>query len=99
MIYISRLLPSVLDPSHLLAAKYAPPGHRNGLLSVRPRSARETARQAREAREYVGQFGGPVADKKGAKLRAATYADLHEVFRALDVDGSGYLDEVCARTV
>jgi len=53
---------------------------------------KEKAKQIKQATEYIGQFGGPVADKTGAKLRSATFTDLHEVFKALDADGSGYLD-------
>ena len=46
-----------------------------------------------EAGEYIGEFGGPIADKSNAKLKMATYTDLREVFRNIDTDGSGYLDE------
>jgi len=55
-------------------------------------SKSEKKKQIRDAEDYVGQFGGPVANKKSATLRQATYTDLHEVFVMLDTDGSGYLD-------
>jgi len=55
-------------------------------------SKKEKEAQLKEAREYIGQFGGPVADKTGAKLRSATFTDLREVFSSLDTDGNGYLD-------
>ena len=41
----------------------------------------------------MNEFGGPVPDKKGARLRAATFADLAALFHELDADHSGYLDE------
>ena len=44
------------------------------------------------AEDYLGQFGGPVADKKGAKLRQATATDLHEVFAGQDKAMSGFID-------
>ena len=49
-------------------------------------------RQVALAEDYLGQFGGPVADKKGAKLRQATATDLHEVFAGQDKAMSGYMD-------
>lgn len=54
----------------------------------------ETERQLQEtlATEIVGTYGGPVPDKAGAQLRAATYRDVVDVFKAIDVDGSGFLD-------
>ena len=42
--------------------------------------------------KFCGQFGGPVANKAGAKLKQATVTDLHEVFAELDKSGSGYMD-------
>jgi len=57
-------------------------------------SKKEKARQEAEAREYIGHFGGPVANKKGAKLRAATMTDLHDIFEILDEDKNGYIDAV-----
>lgn len=56
-------------------------------------SKREKEAQIKEANQYIGAFGGPVADKTGAKLRSATFTDLHEVFMNLDTDKNGYLDE------
>jgi len=55
-------------------------------------SKKERDAQVRQAFEYIGQFGGPVADKSGAELRAATFTDLHEVFLKVDTDKSGYID-------
>ena len=33
-------------------------------------SSAEKARQIKVAQEYIGEFGGPVADKRGATLKA-----------------------------
>merc|ERR1711908_114834 len=55
-------------------------------------SSREKAARMAEAVDYIGQFGGPVADKTGALLKKATYNDIHEVFTTLDEDQNGYLD-------
>ena len=56
-------------------------------------SSRERGRQKDLAYEYIGQFGGPISDKKGTQLRARTYTDLLDIFNAIDTDGSGYIDE------
>lgn len=56
-------------------------------------SKAEKAQQEAEATKYIGEFGGPIADKTGALLRSATFTDLREVFDSLDLDGSGYLDK------
>jgi len=56
-------------------------------------SKKERKRQQALAEDYIGQFGGPVADKKNAKLRARTYTDLLDIFGAIDSDGNGYIDE------
>ena len=45
-----------------------------------------------EARELLVEFGGPVSDKAGARLREATLTDLKAVFEAIDDDGSGFID-------
>jgi glycerol-3-phosphate dehydrogenase len=50
--------------------------------------------QEKEAIAYLSEFGGPLPDKSGAQLRSATFADLKALFRELDADRSGYLDEV-----
>lgn len=55
-------------------------------------SSREKKRQITEATAYMNEFGGPVPDKSGAKLRSATFEDLSALFKELDADGSGYLD-------
>ena len=55
-------------------------------------SKKEKNRQVKLAEDYLGQFGGPVADKKGAKLRQATATDLHEVFAGQDKAMSGFID-------
>ena len=44
--------------------------------AVRQMSASEKKKQVADAFDFLGQFGGPVPDKKGARLRAATFADL-----------------------
>ena len=56
-------------------------------------SKKERAAQEKEAYAYLGEFGGPVPDKFGASLRAAAKADLKVLFKELDADHSGYLDE------
>ena len=56
-------------------------------------SKKERAAQESEANKYLGEFGGPVPDKFGASLRAAAKADLRALFKELDADGSGYLDQ------
>ena len=55
-------------------------------------SKRERDRQVKLAHEYIGAFGGPIANKKGAMLQAATYTDLHDVFVSIDKDNSGTID-------
>jgi len=55
-------------------------------------SKKEKIRQVKLAEDYLGQFGGPVSDKKGAKLRQATATDLHEVFAGQDKAMSGFID-------
>lgn len=55
-------------------------------------SKKEKQAQIQQANEYIGQFGGPIANKSGAQIRSATFTDLHEVFTSLDKEGSGYLD-------
>jgi len=56
-------------------------------------SKKEKASQQKAAMDYIGQFGGPLADKRGAKLKTATYTDLRDIFGMLDGDKNGYLDE------
>ena len=56
-------------------------------------SKKKRAAQEKEAYAYLGEFGGPVPDKFGASLRAAAKADLKALFKELDADHSGYLDE------
>jgi len=46
-----------------------------------------------QANDYIGQFGGPIADKSSAQLQAATFTDLHETFLAIDLDKSGYISQ------
>jgi len=53
---------------------------------------KERDAQVKQAAAYIGEFGGPVADKSAAKLTAATFTDLHEVFVSIDTDKSGYID-------
>jgi len=54
-------------------------------------SKKQKEEQIKVANAYIGDFGGPIADKSKAKLRMATFTDLHEVFRAIDVKDTGYL--------
>jgi glycerol-3-phosphate dehydrogenase len=56
-------------------------------------SKKERDAKVKEAYDYIGQFGGPIADKTGSTLSAATFTDLHETFLKIDIDGSGYIDE------
>ena len=56
-------------------------------------SKKERDAKVQEAYDYIGQFGGPIADKTGSTLSAATFTDLHETFLKIDIDGSGYIDE------
>ena len=56
-------------------------------------SKSEKEKQIKKAQEYIGEFGGPIADKSKAKLRTATFTDLHEIFLSIDADASGYIDE------
>merc|ERR1719230_326913 len=56
-------------------------------------SSKERKRQQALAEDYIGQFGGPVADKKNAQLRARTYTDLTDIFSAVDKANTGYIDE------
>jgi Ca2+-binding EF-hand superfamily protein len=48
---------------------------------------------------YLSEFGGPVPDKTGAKLRwtptkMVSFRDLEALFAELDADKNGFLDEV-----
>lgn len=45
-----------------------------------------------EASDYIAAYGGPIADKSEAGMRAVTFRDLRDVFKALDEDGSNFLD-------
>ena len=55
-------------------------------------SKRERDRQIKEAESYIGAFGGPVADKSNATLKAATFTDLHDIFVSIDTDHSGSIE-------
>lgn len=50
------------------------------------------AAQVTSALAYVSTYGGPVPDKAGASLRSATFRDIIDIFKAIDEDGSGFLD-------
>ena len=52
-------------------------------------SSAEKTRQIKVAQEYIGEFGGPVADKRGATLKAATFTDLHDIFLSVDKANAG----------
>jgi len=54
-------------------------------------SKAEKEKQIKDAKDYVGQFGGPIADKRSAKLRSATFTDLHEAFASADADTDGLI--------
>ena len=55
-------------------------------------SDEEEKMQRADALEYLKGFGGPVPDKRGAELRSATFHDVEGIFKAIDEDGSGFLD-------
>jgi len=44
------------------------------------------------ATAFLDSFGGPIADKAAAGIRAATAADIQIIFDEIDLDGSGSLD-------
>ena len=48
--------------------------------------------QTDEAFAFLDTFGGEIADKSGALLRAATAGDVESIFNAIDTDNSGSLD-------
>ena len=75
------------------AAKQAIPRVADLMASTLKWSKKERDAQVKLAHDYIGQFGGPIADKSAAKLRSATFTDLHETFVGIDLDGSGYIDE------
>ena len=50
------------------------------------------ASEAQAALDFIGTFGGPLADKSSAMLRAATKGDVAAIFAEIDIDNSGYLD-------
>ena len=75
------------------AAKGAIPRVAELMASHLKWSKAEKERQIKTANEYIGDFGGPVADKSQANLRSATFTDLHEIFLSIDIDGSGHIDE------
>ena len=52
-------------------------------------SSKERKRQTAEAEDYIGQFGGPIANKAGTQLRARTYTDLVDLFTSIDSDNNG----------
>jgi len=74
------------------AAKAAIPRVADVMAASLKWSKKEKQAQIEQAMDYIGQFGGPIANKAGAKIRSATFTDLHEVFTSLDKEGSGYLD-------
>ena len=53
--------------------------------------------QVENCRAYVASYGGPVPDKMGAELRNATYRDILDVFKMIDEDDSGFLDQTEVR--
>ena len=52
-------------------------------------SKKQRDAQVKMARDYIGEFGGPVADKSAATLRAATFTDLHDIFLSVDKANAG----------
>jgi glycerol-3-phosphate dehydrogenase len=54
-------------------------------------SAEEKEAQVSEAFALLSAFGGPIPDKRGAQLTAATVRDLLILFGKLDIDKSGYI--------
>ena len=49
------------------------------------------AKQVAAATQYIESYSGSL-DNKAAMMREASYTDLQDVFRALDLDGNGFLD-------
>ena len=58
------------------AAKHAIPRVAELMGDALGWSSRERKRQIEEAKKYIGEFGGPLANKKNARLKAQTYTDL-----------------------
>jgi len=55
-------------------------------------SAKVKKEQIEAAHVYLSSYGGRIPVEDGSSLRAHTYEDIMEVFRAIDTDGSGFLD-------
>merc|ERR1719353_232389 len=75
------------------AAKHAIPRVAELMGDALGWSSRERKRQIEEAKKYIGEFGGPLANKKNARLKAQTYTDLLDMFHSIDTDANGYIDE------
>jgi len=75
------------------AAKQAIPRVADLMATHLKWSKAEKEKQLKIANDYIGQFGGPIANKKNAKLKTATFTDLHEIFLSIDTDKSGYIEE------
>jgi len=75
------------------AAKQAIPRVADIMAQEHKWSKKERDNQVKQAAQYIGEFGGPIADKSNASLSAATFTDLHETFLSIDADKSGFIDE------
>mmetsp|Transcript_9046 Transcript_9046/g.12527 ORF Transcript_9046/g.12527 Transcript_9046/m.12527 type:complete len:756 (-) Transcript_9046:425-2692(-) len=55
-------------------------------------SKAEKNRQLAEAVEALSEFGGPIPQKEGSKLSAATITDIRSLFHVFDQDQNGFID-------
>lgn len=56
-------------------------------------SDEEKEAQIRDAKDYLKHFAGPVPDRRSVNVRELTPRDLRELFKSIDMDRSGYIDE------
>jgi len=55
-------------------------------------TAKVTKEQILAAEHYLNSYGGRIPVNEKETLRAHTYEDIMDIFKAIDTDGSGYLD-------
>jgi len=56
-------------------------------------SRKTKAEQIRAAREYLASYGGRIPHEDDLEVRLLTHEDAMDVFRDIDTDGSGFLDQ------
>jgi Ca2+-binding EF-hand superfamily protein len=49
--------------------------------------------QMAAARQYISSYAGRIPDNKESILRGAKYQHVEDLFNAIDMDGSGFLDK------